>query len=69
MGTMCTVAHKVSVIDMQKMILNVSLPLIPIVVVGAVLGSGGSVVPRRWNHDTLSTVAHNVSVNDMQEMI
>ena len=50
MGTMCTVAHNVSVIDMQKMILIVSLPLIPtVVVVGAVLVLGGSVVPRRCN--------------------
>ena len=50
MGTLSTVAHNVSAIVMQEMIKIASLPLIPIVVVvGAVLGPGGSVVPRRWN--------------------
>ena len=49
MGTLSTVTHNVSVIDMQEMIKIASLPLIPIVVVvvRAVLGPGGSVVPRR----------------------
>ena len=49
-GTRCTVAHNVSAIVMQEMIKIASLPLIPIVVVvGAVLGPGGSVVPRSRN--------------------